>query len=1210
MALLPEKTTLLAPAKKEITTYDYNKPPVHEPGPSTEPVLLPQEQNAQVLQARQKQIPSKTKRSGLKPLDTLQSKYSFKPMPVQTTLEIKSVGSRVPKEQELGLVSKTFDFLFGSEAAILGVAHDAEGWSWSVENLQQQWSEQPLWKNALAMTSLVGTMVMPAGLAARSTLKFGKLATKMGRYGGEAAEIAKWKDRGMLGDQSIMTFADLGDDADKTVKMLRRQEIALDRYTAMTERAKMAADGTLKHPVEWGLHQFEKRFSQTYNTMIGNAANGDVKSAFHDIHNQLWKNDTVGTILRDMPNETAGPAIYAYLMGRVNPNLAPKLTQQMGKLSAKDKKWADFYFEAAKKRQSTMLEDGFITPETYKSIGQAHIPAQLAGTPDAALDNARTYLIPLKGKKMKRAAGIVAEEVPTTGLERLFRSSKTVFKPEGEVEYIAAKIGTKPRLDSPTLLHRSGTQDEIYDRLISGKLITDPADLTMRGYMTDGLLHTNFQFVRDLALDSRNIATAADMAAWGGDAAKAAKAGFIPLSYGGEHASAVLRRMIAKKTGKPEEALPWIRKEIFDEVFGKDGMMNQTTSAVGDMMDVLTTIHKTSKTAGSIPTHLQNLVGNMVFLSQAGFNVADPKNIALMGSLTGTFSKISDAHAAAKKAGIGGRSLFNKETGLLKGVDLGDITVNGRTFDLNDEMFDPVVRELIEESSFDSVEGAGALENMARTLRSDQNMTRGIIKGYMKVKNIAQLGGKAPWFDKLTKAYLAEDMVPKMSYYMHLRGKGFSKAAAATEVARRLPMYNTVGAAIKQGRRFAFPWATFPAEAIRITKNNIMDHPLRMIPWLRAPQLMQAAMGATGLGPETRQEAQEAMRQLPFWAQSSTTIVGEGGAISTGGGAATGGLLGAAAGAIAGKSPAAVLAGAGAGALFGGTLAALTTDEEHEKQLRGAMLDFLPYSSFSLTTNSVDFGGDLLPFKDVKGAIEQSPAEPLAILKPLIAIASGETPYGEQVGDGTVAGGVNKAIAGMLGFVAPPLLQKYGFKLTTPDVPLWGEPGSVFNVSRALVDTGNAIDPMTGLPGSFGHDFLLNNFGVWKSYATSAEQQLANEGLADKNLTQVRNYLSKNLAYNLENGNDAEVVSTLSEVQATYANQYVHDPRLAQEKYTEWLTRYTKQLGRHPKLRGWTEDEIQARLIEVGKMAGGFRSQARQQMLEALRREMLMRSKQ
>ena len=459
----------------------------------------------------------------------------------------------------------------------------------------------------------------------------------------------------------------------------------------------------------------------------------------------------------------------------------------------------------------------------------------------------------------------------------------------------------------------------------------------------------------------------------------------------------------------------------------------------------------------------------------------------------------------------------------------------------------------------------------------------------------------------MTQAYLAEDMVPKMGLYLHYRAQGMSMKAAATLVARRLPMYNTVGKSISLGRKWAFPWATFPTEALRITKNNMMDSPLRMLPWLRAPQIMQSMASGMGFAPETRGEVNEAKEQLPFWAQKGTTTITTGKAGAGAGGAMLGSLVGGFLGGYSGGGAAGVVTGGVTGAIAGGLLAAMTTDSDHSDQLRGALQDWLPHSTFTLSITSPEFGDEWVPFKDVAGMIEQSPIEPMAILQPMLAIMTGEDQFGRPV-DPEVGGGLAKTFAGLIGFLAPPIIQKYGFKITTPQTGFLGDPTGVTNVNKLLVDTGNAIDPMTGLPGSLNHDFFLNNFSLWKSYAATAPQQIANEAKTEKHMTDVRSHISRNLAFHLENGNDTEIVNLLSRVMGTYSQEHAHDPRKATIKYGEWLERWITAIGRHPKLRNQTEDEIRDRLKQALFAQGEARSAARNNMLQAMRDELQVRT--
>lgn len=1115
--------------------------------------------------------------------------------PVRKTTDLYNVIGHLSAEEKDGFLTNTVDFLFGPEAAVIGIAHDSTGWSWSVDNARQQWSEQPLWVNALATTSLVGTMMMPAALAVKSTFKVGRMATKM-KMGTllEKAEIDTWQKMGMLEEKFKGKAITKYDDLDpETVILLRKQEVAVNSYKRMKARAEKSASDVDLNPWEKMRHEFDKRFAQTYNALVDDAANGGIKGQFHEMHNKLWQNDTVGTILREMPDEKEGAAIYSYLLGRIAPGsgLAKKGLAQYGKLSEKSKAWADFYFDAAKTRQAEMLKSGFITQDTFNAIGPAHLPALKPGTPDHGIGPTTTHYVGVAKGGKKEATGIIQTEEG--------------FKAVGEFEHVGLQLSVRPRTYGPTLMRRESSHADIFERLKAGDVITDPADVTMQGYMSDGILHSNFQFITDMVTkDSARWTASADIVKVAGySASKMKKLGFISLENSGEGSAAILRRMIAKRTGKPEEALPWLKAEVYDGIFGVDGMMHQVEQISGNLMDVMTTIYKTMKTAGSIPTHIQNLTGNMSFLAQAGFNVTTPKNIALMGRMTGAFNDIAKIRKTAKEAGMTGRAMFDKD-GVLKGIDLGSY----EGLNLADEFFDPAVRELLEESAFDSVEGSAHLARMADMLAEDQVFTKGVIKTYMKAKDLAQVGNKVKWFDGLTKAYLAEDMVPKMTYYIHLRTKGLSRNAAVTEVARRLPMYGTVGSSIKRGRKFAFPWATFPAEALRITKNNLQDHPLRMIPWLRAPQIAQSMFSGMGFAGDPG-EVREAKRQLPFWAQSHTTLLGEGSAIAGLGGGATGGLVAGAAGAIIGRNPKAAYAAAAAGALVGGFAMAMSTDEAHAKQMRGAMLDFLPHSTFMMTTNSPDFGGNYAPWRNLQGLQEQLPAEPLAILKPMVSAFTGETAYGEPVGDGTIGGGISKTIAGMLGFMAPPIIQKYGFKLTTPDVQMWGDPTGITNISRLLVDTGSAIDPVTGRPGSMTNDFWLNNAGIFKSYAATGEQQLSNEAVAEQDMYKIRKHLAKNLDFHLNQGNDAEVVEILTEIQGSFSEQYLHSPLIAQDKYTNYLKGISDRLGQHPKLRQWSQQDILSRIEQAGGWAGQERYRARETLLESLRKEYRMKER-
>jgi hypothetical protein len=160
-----------------------------------------------------------------------------------------------------------------------------------------------------------------------------------------------------------------------------------------------------------------------------------------------------------------------------------------------------------------------------------------------------------------------------------------------------------------------------------------------------------------------------------------------------------------------------------------------------------------------------------------------------------------------------------------------------------------------------------------------------------------------------------------------------------------------------------------------------------------------------------------------------------------------------------------------------------------------------------------------------------------------------------------------------------------------------------------LIDTGNAIDPMTGRPGSMTNDFWINNFGVWKSYAATGEQQIANEAKTETHMRDIRKHLAKNLDYHLNRGNEREIVSILTEIQGSFAEQYQHSPLMAQEKYTGYLKLISDRLGQHPKLKHWSQADIVDRLGQAGEWSGRERNRAREELLESLRREYQMKER-
>jgi hypothetical protein len=1122
------------------------------------------------------------------------------------------------------------NFMVGPEMSVVGMKLDNEGLTWDWENMKTQWSEEPLWLNLMSTTSLVGSILFPAAKAAHVSVKYGSMGMKMpglrdqaskaaGLFGGgkwvplldKKEEINKFKTLGLL-DKSV------NDITDDKLRMLRQMEYNRSKFIDTAERIAKADAGEIKvSPMEALKHAFVRRFSNQYMKIANLTEGADVRRQYHDSLDNLWKSEDIGRFFVDIPEAAAGPRIYQHYLWKSEPATFAK-----PKLSESEARWANYLGDAMVEHQDEMLEAGVITQETYDRIGQMHVPALLKSTPQAQLDATRTYMIPVRGRKATGSKGpITTKPVKRKGLLR--ESVEEVFE-EGEgVQHIALKTFKFPRLDGPTLMPRGSTRSEIYERLMEGQLITDPVDLTVHGFVTDRLLLHNFKFVRDVANNTSYSVPAADMVSKytpkkGGPFNKAAAeaAGYMPLDSLGGQIPNTVRRMLEKVNSNmlgPNGELPWIRRELFEQMFDENGIFGQVQAAT-NFLDMTTAIHKTAKTALNPPTHFQNAAGNGVFLMQGGFNIVDPSNINLQSRMAKTFNKIAGAHRFARDSGRSSRDILDNMD-----INLGKIKVNGKTFDLNEELLNPQVRELIEESAFNAVEGYQALEDMYSRLRKDQYLTRQVAEGFLGFKKMAQLGDKKGfrWFDNMTKWYLAEDMVPKMSYYMKLRGDGFSRDAAIIEVGRRLPMYSTVGSTVKSGRRFLFPWLTFPTEALRIQKNNIMDYPIRMMPWLRLPQIMQTAFaGAGGLGgPENVEESKLGLS--PF-AHQPTTVMATGRQAGTVGGVLGGGIIGGVAGALKGGARGAAV-GAAAGAAGTTAIAqSLMTDDKGD-QIRGMVLDWLPHSSFMIASTSPFMGDETYPWKSFAELQQQLPAEPLAILKPIIELAEGKTAFGAPVRGETFGDKMSAAMAGFIGFVAPPWIQRYGLKSTTPDISIMeyletqagvNIPGAGLdptNVSTLLMDTGTFVDPNTGKAGSLSHDFFLKNIGMAKSWGSDPTTRLINESRTEQHLTEIRSTMSRNLAMYLANGTDDLSNQVLYKVMATFTRQYANDPVMAQRKYREWLERRLDAIGRHPRLRNWSQEELKARLIKASEFAEGERGRAREDLLKTLRNELMVR---
>lgn len=387
--------------------------------------------------------------------------------------------------------------------------------------------------------------------------------------------------------------------------------------------------------------------------------------------------------------------------------------------------------------------------------------------------------------------------------------------------------------------------------------------------------------------------------------------------------------------------------------------------------------------------------------------------------------------------------------------------------------------------------------------------------------------------------YIAEDGMAKAAYFLNLRQKGLSRSAALNEVGRRLPMYNTVGQLPALARSSVLPWITFPVEAARILKNNFTDHPLKTMMLIQSPELMQVGGYAAG-----RTNFLGATQMNAEEIQQRKDMLPN---------------------------------WANRPASF------MTPWTDKNGDFRAAMLDWIPYSSIMPPTvaeeapllKQLPFGAD----------------EPLPIYGALYYSLTGKDAWGREVPTDSTIGKLGNIMLQTIGLIMPPLAQKYLFN---PREPKFG-----YNL---LKDTGKAVDPYTNKEGDPVLDLFMKNVVGVKTYAASPEQQLANEQFTKRDLQALRARYSREWSALLKSDDLQGAAERMRDVHSTFVTEW-GDPKMAQEKFSNWLSRHWKDLSKHPQLRGMSKEELEYRILQL-RRAGDIRTRAQRELLETYRKEL------
>lgn len=1160
--------------------------------------------------------------------------------------------------QEPAYIRSTANFLFGDEMAVLGIKWDEDGMTWKAETAKDMWADHPI-----RSTIAVAGTALPLVGAIRKSAKVGYLATKLAPRvsvttgAGVATEFAE---RGLFGKalgkagilpEPVAMVAKHGDnwtaiadellhipdpdaaleggkilkyfdddfarkvmqeaDPQKRLEMLggkkRIQHILLgnDREERMRELAFIVESGQ-GTPLQAMKYRLNKAFANTYFQLRSNITKQYVQNM-----NEFWDNAKLDELFKHSLDEADHESYYKFLYGKLD-------AAEFAKLPLAKQQYFQRTVDRYRKHMQDTIESGFITQAESEFIGGVHVAA-------------------LKKK---------------TDLEDVFN----VAKKQEQVFEESRKIRIYPKLSSPTLLERRKTVEEVLAAQARGELIDDPNTIHKISILKDEILHEGYKLVRDIALKASDTATSLTAIKPNvfDELPDVAKKAWISLDdLPGKGVSERLRRMVAKTLGKDPDGigpLPYVHESVFRELFDEDSGMFIAGHNAANALSLLTMMHKPAKTVFNPGSHMQNLISNMLYdMPMAGINPFRPAVIQELQNANKLIWEIAKDVTTKKSDAT---SILASREALEAIAQKGGIQTElmstlGTKIDLLDEIMDPRVQQMIEHQAFENAEGFAVIQSFYDKLEkagSDSllgSVTKGVAGAYVKAMKgfdrLAEKTIKAPLLSRASAAYLAEDMSPKLATYLQLRKRGISISEAVKEVGRRFPQYKTVGREIKGARRFMFPWITFPAEMARIMKNNMTDRPLASLMWMKAAAMTQATMSGLGLAPFNPEEVREAQDSAPFWANKPNTVITSAEGQGAVGGGFTGGVLGGTIGGLK-AGPLGFAIGASAGALVGGGLGLYGADGEDS--MRAWVLDFLPHSAVLPQTYDVDFspGSNM-----VKEALKLSPVEPLTIMMPLMRLVMGEDEFGNEIMADGPFDYTTKAMVQTFGLLSPPWVQKYGFRVGTPDAGFLGMDrvstmtlagaagalagyklggalgaagigaagmalGSQIDTSRFEEDIGIRENPRTGERGNPVFDVLFNTAtGLGKSWKTTPGQKAFNDKIKEDSLKKFRASLRKKLVDKANNGDEEGFNQLMQDYFMTYVTQY-DNPREAQAKFSESMSTLMPKLRRNPQFARFSLEELEARLREATAFAVKHRGEFSDKRVEDLRKEIMLRS--
>lgn len=1225
------------------------KPSLLGQSPVIEEGLSVSEEEASTPEPNYERLTNELMRRGTR----VQSLLKREPSDEELAQETLKYQPNVPDDEDAVTLPGTMDapvrnitnFLFGQDMAILGVKWDEEGFDWSMDKLTEQWTTEPLWSNLLTAGLMAASVYFPVVKAA----KFGRLA-KVGRFkyydwtglAGHNGEYLNWA-------QHIKTPAD----EINVLKTLKYLDADITKVSpSVLSRARQMAYKDSKKALRWNKISQLRRYDAEEAAIKEMMAKTGMPIEQAQIDTLMMKRGLSRPQISYMDQGIhAFEKRFGQQLWKISNDPSPQGQLRMGLRERLQKFYGDENFGDFDAYKALLTDNKTFATKFYQKMIHEMDPNVDVGALHSLDPNELKVYEVLKNSFLNHQKEWVDEGLAPTGvpMAHLIALTKEGAQ-QGYVPNLVEASSMFKALYSPTMLKKkpySTTTEELaatWGRVKSGEIQVNNLDKLIQGYINDRMLLFNMKSLTDILRDPNRVQYFNDLAA----VYKNPK--FFPKDLVGldsyfrdnkfPEGAEALRNMLKKQIADgridshvlgPNDELPYMNSWIHEAVFGEDGFWDQSEHAALNILEAMTAAHKFAKTGLNPGSHAQNILGNTALLGLGGFNIFRPHNMKLMKDVTEVYKVVHDAQLDALR--VFGTNAPNKEDVLIHvrrylAQHGKDIKYKGQKITTG-ELADPLVQQLYMEGSFDSAEGYGMLHTALKNKNldvptklfvksmiglSDNRFTRFSIGGKQILNEAAgkmeTVGGLSVnrLFTEASKTYMGEDVIPKLALYIKNRAEGFSVNGAVREVAQRMPMYGLTGSWIKGGRKWLFPWASFPTEITRIVKNNLQDHPMRMLPWFKAASIAQSMLSAAGQGPATYEETKMAKRLLPFYGQTRDTVVTTGAAGEAAGAGVQSGLFGTALGASLGGVAGGVVGGV-LGAAVGAGATYFAEDNDMENEIRGAVLSWLPHSSIYPKVDSPDY-----QYHSFDDLLHQIPSEPLAVFRGLVQILEGRDSFGNPISGEGFFDKVGKSTAQLIGFLAPPFIQKYGFQVTTPDVALsemlLGKeiPGDITNVRRFLVDTGQSVDAITGRPGGLVLDLLLNNLGLWKSYRGTGETYLVNQRVSeDKMYGEIRGYHSRQLRFHVLNADDEQIGQILRRVFNTFSEQYRDNPGMAATQFQKWAKSQMTTLGEHPALRGQNKAELEA-LIELStKKTGETKSLVLRKIIDAIKQERAMR---